>query len=100
MATCNYADLIMFKLSCTATECGSAFEKSIRRLADRDTIPCPACGTIVDLKPYKGAINDRVEVAAELDKGPRQQQKQFTNSRRFKVIRGLMSALGQKQTFP
>ena len=88
----------MFKLSCTATECGSSFEKSIRRLEGWDTIPCPACGTIVDLKPYKGAIDDRIEIAAELDKAPGQQQKKFTNSRRFKVIRGLMSALGQKRT--
>ncbi len=71
MATYKYADLILFKLSCTAAECGNTFEKTVGRLADRDTIPCPACGTFIDLKPYKGAIDDRVEVAAELDKAPR-----------------------------
>ena len=68
MPTYKYADLILLKLSCEAPDCGNALEKTIRRLADRDSIPCPACGTIVDLKPYKGAIDDRIEFAAELDK--------------------------------
>ena len=72
LPTYKYADLILLKLSCEVPDCGNVFEKSIRRLADRDSIPCPACGTIVDLKPYKMAIDDRVEFAAELDKAPRQ----------------------------
>ncbi len=97
MATCNYADLIMFKLSCTATECGSSFEKSIRRLADWDTIPCPACGTIVDLKPYKGAIDDRIEIATELDKAPGQQQKKFTNSLASRSLEGLCPLLAKSR---
>ena len=72
MPTYKFAELILLNLSCDAPECGEPFEKTLRALANRDSIPCPTCKADVDLKPYKGAIDDRVEFAAELDKAPRQ----------------------------
>ena len=47
---------------------GAPIEKVIREFKGRDNISCPSCGTVVDLKRYKGAIEDAIEFTAELDK--------------------------------
>ena len=72
MATHKFADLLFLKFPCSAPKCGKPIEKVIREFKGRDNISCPSCGTVVDLKRYKGAIEDAIEFTAELDKKVRE----------------------------
>ena len=63
----SYLDL-PFPIRCQAPECGAEFSIAVRWLISRDTINCPICNGIIDLKKLKPHIDDLARVAAELDK--------------------------------
>lgn len=64
----RYSELILFKLTCPSAKCGNSFAEVIGQLSGRDSIPCPQCGTSIDLKSHKAVLQDLMRVAAELDK--------------------------------
>jgi hypothetical protein len=63
----SYLDL-PFPIRCQAPECGAEFSIAVRWLISRDTLNCPICNSVIDLKKLKPHIDDIARVAAELDK--------------------------------
>ncbi len=64
----SYLDLFLFPLRCPVPQCATDFRIAIRGLVSRDAVHCPQCGSVVDLKKLKPAINDLARIATELDK--------------------------------
>ncbi len=63
-------DQILYPLKCVSPQCGHHFETLLRDLVQPDSIPCPKCGVLKDLKANKttGDLGTWFNTAAELDK--------------------------------
>ena len=64
----SYLDLLLFPLRCSSQNCGADFNIAIRWLVSRESINCPHCGSIIDIKQLERHIDNLARVASELDK--------------------------------
>jgi hypothetical protein len=59
----------LYDLDCANPKCRKRFQKILRSLVNVNEVPCPHCGTVIDIRESKstGAIGHAFDTANQID---------------------------------